>query len=667
MFKIYGLMFSKYINWLKIRFLKYLESIKNIEIPTIKIGFFKGKSLRFRFVVSIVSVAFVIYVIIGVLLLNKIRKESVQSAMAISTNYSSMYANKMTAELNAYLNLTIGITNVFQSNLDLPSETRKNIYRNTLQRTISTSHDILAVWLNMQLNAIDENWNKEFGRMRYTFYKVGSDSGFQLDIIDTTGHNFNGDYYKIRQRGNMEFSEPYYDVYGHDSTKKLLMTSICVPLFKANKEFWGMAGVDLDLRKLEKYMPHESRYKNSFAMIICSTGSIALHTDSAFNGKSISEVYPDIMENNNLIDSINLGIHQTFIGKVNGKKYFFSVSPITLSQRTNPWALAFVVPMSSIKEASNKAILFALLIIVLGIAILLYTTYRLTDFLAKPLSESIKFAKRLGEGDLTASINVKKEDELGQLAKSLEKMAERLREMVKEVSNGSELLSKTSKSLSTSSKSLLSASYHQYDTSEKVNKSVHEIVEFIHKSTDTSKMAEQVSKDAGKKIKQSVRLSSKAVTSMHFITDKITAINDIALQTNILALNAAVEAARAGQYGRGFSVIASEVRKLAESSRAVADEVTELLIQCQDDTEASGSMLDQTIPDIEKNAKLITQILSSNIEQNNSVDDINNAVDKLNDVTKQNNTNAKRMAVFSEEIEEQAEKLKRMLKKFVTE
>jgi methyl-accepting chemotaxis protein len=657
-------MFAKLFNILKSRILRTFGVIKNIEIPTFKISFFKGKSLRYRFVVSIVSVGFVIYAIIGYLLLDKIRKESVQSAMATAANYSNTYANLMTAELNAYLNQTIGITNVFQSNLNLPVETRKEIYKNTLQRTISTSPDILAVWLNIQLNSIDPAWTEDYGRMRYTFYKVGSDSGFQQDFIDTTGHNFEGDYYKIRQSGIMEFSEPYFDVYGRDSSKKLLMTSICVPLYNKDKKFWGMAGVDLDLKKLNAFMPNANNNKNSFSMIICSNGSIALHSDSLLNGKSILDVYPEITQNNKLIDSIKLGIGKSIIGKVNGKNYFFSIAPIILSHKTNPWALAVAVPMKSIREKSNKAIYFSLVVILLGIAVLLYTTYILTNFLARPLDESIRFAQKLGDGDLTATINIQKDDELGQLVIALKVMAERLNEMVKEVSNGSTLLSNTAKSLSVSSKSLLSASYHQYDTSEKVNKSVHDIVDYIRKNTDTSKIAEQVSKEAGKKIKQSVRQSVKAVTSMHYITEKITAINDIALETNILALNAAVEAARAGQYGRGFAVIATEVRKLAESSRLVADEITGLLIQCQEDTETSGNMLDHTIPDIEKNAKLISEILASNIEQNNSVDEINQSVEKLNEVNKQNNTSAKRMAVFSEEIEEQAEKLKKIIKKF---
>ena len=148
------------------------------------------------------------------------------------------------------------------------------------------------------------------------------------------------------------------------------------------------------------------------------------------------------------------------------------------------------------------------------------------------------------------------------------------------------------------------------------------------------------------------------------ISQRIGIINEIALQTNILALNAAVEAAHAGIYGRSFAVVAAEVRKLAERSRDAADEITGFLNECENDSEAAGNMLDNTIPEIEKNSSLINTILQSNVEQNNSIEEINSAVEKLNELTKQNNNNAKRIAVFSNEIDEQADKLKKLITKF---
>jgi len=111
-------------------------------------------------------------------------------------------------------------------------------------------------------------------------------------------------------------------------------------------------------------------------------------------------------------------------------------------------------------------------------------------------------------------------------------------------------------------------------------------------------------------------------------------------------------------------VVAAEVRRLAERSSQVSTEITELLIQSQNDTESAGNMLDQTIPQIEKNTLLIQKIIEQHRNQSEQLKKINLFMDKLNEVTRSNNDSAKNMAVFSEEIEEQAGKLNRLLMKF---
>lgn len=643
---------------------KLIEYLKLDTFFKIQYKFFASKSIRYRFIASILISSLVIYSAIGILLLNRIRTETIISAKSISDSYTSGIANSMTAELNSYLNQTVGLANVYESNLEMSYSSRVSLYTKSLSRTINNSPDLLAVWLNIQRFSLDSTWNQDFGRVRFTYFQVENEKGFQIDTLDTKGNNLNGDYYKIKKKGLIDFSEPYYDVYGHDSMKRWLMTSICVPLFDIQKKYFGMVGVDLDLKKLTPYAKNINKFENSYSSIISSGGTIVIHPDTALLGKNLKDIFRDDIIKYKVLENIQQEKSVSYEGKINGKDYYVTYAPISLSHKSNPWMIASMIPMKSIKAASNKAFYFSVIIAIIGILFLVLLTYKLTDFLAKPLNESIAFAKRLGDGDLTASRLLHKQDELGQLADALEVMADRLKEMVKEISKGSGQLAQTSKSLSGSSKQLLTASYHQADSSEKVNTAIRNMVEHIHKNTDVSKKAEMVSKEAGRKIKQSVRMSVKAVTSMHYISDKITAINDIALQTNILALNAAVEAARAGEHGRGFAVVATEVRRLAERSRAVAEEITGLLVQAQDDTEASGNMLDQTIPDIENNASLISSIMRSNIDQTNNAEEINQAVERLNDISKQNNNNAKRMAVFSEEIESQADKLKILINKF---
>ncbi len=623
---------------------------------------FKGKSLRYRFILSIIGVTILIYAIIGYVIIHRIYNQTIQNEKDKLVAITNYYANSLTMEMNTYLNQTRGMANVFESNMNLDPEIRKLVYKNTLERTLTSSNQLLAVWLSIQLFTIDKNWKEDYGRLRYTYYKLNDQVNFQEDILDTSGHNLEGDYYKIRMKGNIDFSIPYYDYYGHDSSNMFLMTSICVPLFDSNNQFWGLAGVDIDLKVFQNYLPTLEGYKKSFAMMVSSNGSVAVHSNTEFNGKELKILYPDLA--NNIIDSIAHGFEKIIHTKIDGKKYLMYFSPIQLAKNSNSWALVTAIPLSEIKKDAYSILLKTILIILLGLLLLMGFLFKLTDILAKPLNYSIQFAQKLSQGELNQKIEINNHDELGQLISALNQMAEKIKAMVIEVDKGADLLNKTARSLSSSSKAMLSASYQQFDTAKKVNKNVEEIIKFIYENSSTSTEAEKVAKEAAKKIKYSVRLSSKATTSMHFITDKITAINDIALQTNILALNAAVEAARAGEYGKGFAVVAAEVRKLAERSAQVAKEITDLLIQSQNDTEAAGNMLDQSIPDIEKNTLLIQKLLQQHKQQNAHLDDISNAMARLHEVTKNNNDSAKNMAVFSEEIEDQAEKLREILKQF---
>ncbi len=645
-------------------FSKYIRFFRLLKLPKIKFTLFSGKGLRYRFIVSVLFSALIVYSAIGIFLLSRIRQETITSAKAVADSYAREYSNLMTAELNAYLNQTVGMAEVFQSNLKLPSNIRLDIYKNSLKSIIEHMPELLSVWLNIQLSSIDNTWAFDYGRHRFTYYWAGKDIKLQEDFLDTKGHNKEGDYYKIMLSKAIEFSEPYYDTYGYDSSKSILMTSICVPLFDSSKKFVGLAGIDLDLHKLEPFAQSIKLFENSFSMIVSNGGTIIVHRDTAKSGKLFKNIYDYDDQLFHITATIKKGSAISYVGNMDGDEYYISFAPIILSHKTKPWAIGVAVPMKTIFHRSNRALLFSIIIAIIGLSILLLLTFLITDKLVKPLEESIRFASDIGNGNLTTHIVYKRTDELGQLTIALENMANKLKDIVKGIYDGSEQLTNTAKSLSGSSKQLLTASYHQYDTSDKVNKSIQIMAERIHKNSEHFKNAEEVSKITSKKIKQSVRLSIKAVTSMNVISERIGIINDIALQTNILALNAAVEAAHAGVHGRGFAVVASEVRKLAERSQSAADEITSLINQCQIDSEAAGNMLDQTIPEIENSSSLISNILSSNIEQNISIDEIDMAVGNLNDTIKQNNNNAKRMAVFSEEIEAQVAKLKDLINRF---
>ncbi len=668
-------------------------------------------SLKIAVIISLIMAVICLFMSISLTAtISKMTEDKITLLAGENASIATDYLNTLQQKASSLSN-TVKSYQVF--NQDSVKKLTKEIFTETLKDT-----RIFGVYV-----ALEPNKYYVSTPDGYSFYAYRSETG---DIVyENYGYNDykDGEFYKdSKESGEPEITEPY--AWTLTNGDIIWLITISVPMFNASGDFMGVTNCDVAADTIANLAYDMGGYNQSYSYILTDQGNYVAHsTDDTKSGT----MYAEAGKADIVLEASQNGKAAFFedISQLNGAAAYKVHVPVKINGITETWSSAFVVDKSEAMSPVRSSVLNIILLSVGGILVLVLLTSVFIKLSIKPVRSLVALASDIEKGKLTSNIRVMTKDELGNLSDlfgstivTLNGYVTEISKILDEISDGkltgtvnrdydgdfkpiknslllilsslsqtftqintvAEQVSDGASQVSSGAQTLASGATEQASTIEQISSSIANVSADVKRNADNVNLASEYIDQAGQEVARSNDYMATLLKSMQAINEsssKISAIikiiDDISFQTNILALNAAVEAARAGQAGKGFSVVAEEVRRLASKSADAAKQTSDLInnsIASIKDGLRQAESTASSLRAVAEKAQLVVQtnehIREASNSQAQSIQEIEMGLVQFSSVIQTISAAAEENAAASQELSAQAQVLFEEASKFKT-